>query len=913
MPERRSRWQRTQDRAGGATRQRDRASARKQQLLDKLKASIKAPTNSVHLEEAPPARLVRDCEGYSRALDEISFFALGDADPSTISSEYRSIVENAVRVADSGDCLALLVWPPETFSPSAVAGLMTLAATASAKRSEISVAGAKSWARMEADPVRVAIFPYARSTHGPARRVQIDAQQTGEVNFEHFLRGVDDLGDPAKDYHHVMSRVKSLDGRAIDGEFYPEFRHPVLDEVIPHGPPSGKGVANSSLLWRTHRKTDIGKQARTGSADDPAKGRFFAFELRAGDRIGVAIRSIAAPLNLFLVDLTKTGRQRLGWNWASRAREAVECVQTIHPSAGILVVTDDPWSHSATRFDILGVRKYGKRGKVLPAKGKTVLGLSGGILTNGPEPEFEPVKTFRVGGFYGDTGRVSEDLRRLSAKVADIGDAVAADQLKDLGAMVRRSASLPGSLEEFSRFLEGETTTAVASDRLATYRSAGLVSDLYSAGSVASQVDVGGGIRKSVTDLMSGLTTMTPMSSLLDEAITPSLRSSSKSVFVFRQDMVAEFAAHRMRGIGKLVERLDSGMVVFGGGEALDAISASAPTSRNQFKRLVLVAPTRATILKFLARPWLPNEITVLADADTLAYAGRDAQRLSLELGSHAIAARLTAFSEAAQVRVREIGRHDTNLDKISPLDDFEPTNVHVIDLSGGARGDKQLLQFTMHNGQRILTPAGTMLVLRDDAAATTSFVECQASAVRAGDEVCVIGPAFVERARGLVNIRAAAAEEIRTYHEQVLERFEALPGASVAAKIRALAAIMGDPPINTDNARYWVDINREMDKPIHEVVPHAPQDRDTFVRFTAALGISGRMAENYWLWAIVAQRSHRMRSGNLFHDAFRGILTDPHAALARNSERQGDIRALRLMAEEHVSTVRSIERINAS
>ncbi len=238
---------------------------------------------------------------------------------------------------------------------------------------------------------------------------------------------------------------------------------------------------------------------------------------------------------------------------------------------------------------------------------------------------------------------------------------------------------------------------------------------------------------------------------------------------------------------------------------------------------------------------------------------------------------------------------------------------MHVIDLSGGARGDKQLLQFTMHNGQRILTPAGTMLVLRDDAAATTSFVECQASAVRAGDEVCVIGPAFVERARGLVNIRAAAAEEIRTYHEQVLERFEALPGASVAAKIRALAAIMGDPPINTDNARYWVDIDREMDKPIHEVVPHAPQDRDTFVRFTAALGISGRMAENYWLWAIVAQRSHRMRSGNLFHDAFRGILTDPHAALARNSERQGDIRALRLMAEEHVSTVRSIERINAS
>lgn len=913
MPDRRTRWQRTQDRAGGAAGHRDRASERKQQLLDKLKASVRGPTRPAPLEDAPPPRFMRDSERYLRALDEISFFALGDADRSTISPEYRSIVEKAVKVADSGDCLALLLWPPETFSPSAVGGLMTLAATASAARRENLVAGVQSWARVEADPVRLAIFPYARSTHAPARRIQVDAQQIGEVNFEHFLRGVDDLGDPAKDYHHVMSRVKGLDGRALDGEFYPEFRHPVLDEVIPHGPPSGKGVTNSSLLWRTHRKTDIGKQARTGSADDPSKARFFAFELRAGDRIGVAIRSITAPLNLLLVDLTKTGRQRLGWNWASRAREVVECLRTIHPSTGILVVTDDPWSHSAARFDILGVRKYGKKGKVLPANGETVLGLSGGILSNGRAPEFEPVRKFSVGGFYGDVGRISEELRGLSTKVANIGDAVAADQVKDLGAMIRRSASLPGSLEEFSRFLESETTAAVASDRLASYRSAGLISDLSAAGNAASQADVGGGIRKSVTDLMSGLTTMTPMSSLLDESIAPSLRSSSKSVFVFRQDMIAEFAAHRMRGNRKLVERLESGMVVFGGGEALDAISASATTARNQFKRLVLVAPTRATILKFLARPWLPDEVTVLADADTLAYSSRDAQRLSQELGNHAIAARLAGFSEAAQVRVREIGRHDTNLDKVPPLDDFEPAYAHVIDLSGGARGDTQLLQFTMHNGQRVLARSGTMLVLRDDAAATTSFVECQASAVRMGDEMCVIGPAFIEMARGLVNIRAAAAEEIRTYHEQVLERFDGLPGASVAAKIRSLADKMGDPPINTDNARYWVDIEREIDKPIHEVVPHAPQDRDTFMRFTAALGISGRMAENYWLWAIVAQRSHRMRSGNLFHDAFRGILTDPHAALSRNSERQGDIRALRLMAEEHVSTVRTIERITAS
>lgn len=848
-----------------------------------------------------------------KALDALSFYSLGEEAPSPLSEEYRAIVDHAVAVADSGTCEALLVWPPQAFSPSAVAGLMTLAATGAADRLETTVAGAKTWSRVDANAVKVAIFPYARSTHSPARRVQVDAKQLGEVNFEHYVRGSLEKGDPSIDYHHVLSRVRKLDGRTVDGEYYPEFRHPVLDEVVPHGPPAGNGGTNSALLWRTHRKTDIGKLARDGTADDPARGNFYAFELRASDRIGVAIRSIGSAPSLLLVDLTRTGRQRLGWNWSSRGREVVECMQAVHPSTGILVITDDPWSYSAARFEILGTRKYGKRGKILPSSGTTVLGLAGGILSDKATPDFEPIKTIRVDGFYGQTGHVSEELRRLSSKVADAGDTKSADMLKDLGAMVRRTASLPGSVEELSHFLESETTAAIASDRIAAYRSAGIVADLSAAESVASQIDTGGAIRRSVSELMSGLADATPMSTLLDDIVEPSLRSSSKSVFIFRNDLNAEFAAHRMGANTRLVDRLASGMVIFGGGEALDAIAASPPASRNQFKRLILVAPTRSTILKFFASPWLPEDITVIADADTLAYAGRDAERLSVDLGDHPIARRLAEFSNAARARVNEIGRHASNLDKIPPLDDLEPSHSNVIDLSGGSRGDRQLLQFTLHNGQRILARKGTMLVLRDDGAATTSFVGRQAGEVEIGDEMCAIGPAFVERARSLVNIRAAAAEEIRTYHEEVSERFSRLPGQSVAAKIRSLADVMGEPRINPDNARYWVDIDAEMDKPMHEVVPHAPQDRDTFMRFTTALGISARTAENFWLWAIVAQRSHRMRSGNLFHDAFRGILTDPHAALAQNRGRHGDIRALRLMAEEHVSMVQSIERVTAA
>ena len=912
MGRHRSTWDKSDSYAGAGSEQQRQAAARKRELLARLAATPKKTPKAEEPEEVSPIRQSRDCEAYVTALNELPLYALGDLEDALLSDEYRGIVEAAVGSADSGESRALLVWPPEAFSPSAVVGLMTLAATGAAERIETTVSDATSWSRRGAEPVRVAIFPYARSTHSSARRVQVDAKCIGEINFEHFMRTVDDISDPSKDYHQVMSRVRSLDGRAKDGKSYPEFRHPILDEVVAHGPPSGVGNSNSSLLWRTLRKTDIVRQARSGTADDPSLARFFAFELRPSDRIGVVIRSLKAPINLLLIDLTKTGRQRLGWNWSARAREVVECMREVHPSVGMLAITDDPWTFSSTRFDVLGERKYGKKSKLLPAPGETILGLSGGILSAGFEPDFEPVESILVNGFYGQAGNVSEELRHLSFKIADAGDRKSSDLVKDLGVIVRRAASLPGSVGDFSQFLESETTAAIASDRIAAYRSAGLIADLSEPDCIASQIDVGATVRRRVEELMSGLTEATPMSTLLDETLVPCLRSSSKSVFIFRSDMIAEFAAHRMANNRKLAERLESGMIVFGGNDALDAIAASHSASRNQFKKLVLVALTRSTILKFFARPWLPENISVLADADTLAYSGRDAERLSGDLGDHAIAERLSKFSNAAATRVCEIGRHATNLDKVPPLDDLDLTDTSVIDLSGGSRGARQLLQFTLHSGQRILARKGTILVLRDDAAATTSFVERQASDVKEGDEMCAIGPAFIERARNLVNIRAAAAEEIRTYHEEVLERFSRMPGASVSAKIRSLAEAMGDPGCAA-KARYWVDIEEEIDKPMHEVVPHAPHDRETFMKFTTALGISQRIAENFWLWAIVAQRSHRMRSGTLFHDAFRGILTDPHAALAQNRDRQSDIRSLRLMAEEHVSMVQSIKKVSAA
>ena len=895
--------------------QRQAALVKRASLLAKMTQSNAIRSASATPSAAsPPVRQHRDVTQYMAALAAQSFHKLGASVASEITPAYARLVRSAAEVGSDGMVQVVMPWPPLRVSPSAIAGLLTIAALGSAKPQQILLQGVQEGGRHAADPVRVLVYPYARSTHAQARQVQVDRHAFGAVNFEHVKRYQSGSGDSAKDYHQVMARVRNLTGRASDGRDYAEFEHPILDEIVPHGSPRDERSSNSTLLWRTRSKTDIARQSRSGEADDPSKARFFLYTMRAGERLGLALRSIKSAPDVVILDLTRTARNRLGWDWVENAKEFVACLREVHPATGVLAIADDPWTYRAARFDILGTKKPGRNGKVAPAPGHVVYSEVADIVrpVNEAAAAFDGASHIDVDGFFGEVDHGIEALRRLANSLSDKGDVQGASTARNLVATVRRTASLPGSLSELSSFLESETSTAAADDLLAVYRATGDLAALDDPRSLASQVDAEAGSLGVARTLMRSFDGATPMTTLLEAAIQPALRSSSKSVVVFRSDLVAEFAAKRLATpFPKLATRMVTEFVRFGGERVLRAVADLPPAARNQFKRAVVVAPTRTAILTTLTQPWLPENIVILADADTLAFAARDAERLADEIEVAPLAARLRAFATRASARVEEIGRHVVRFEM--PTDDVEFPNGSVIDLSGGGKGDRNRVEINLKNGQRIIARRSTEIVLRDDGAATTSFVERVASRVKKGDEVCVIGHGFVERARTLVNIRATAAEEIRDYHELVAERFDALPEPTTIGKLRSLVAAMGEPVVPDDRARYWIDLGDEIEKPLHDVVPHAPQDRETFMRFTAALGIGERMAANFWRWAVVAQRSHRVRYGNVCHDAFRGILTDPHAAMASNRDRTDQIRTLRSMAEEHVAIVDEVRSYRTS
>ncbi|MEC5293242.1 hypothetical protein VSX64_20395 [Aurantimonas sp. C2-6-R+9] len=863
----------------------------------------------------PPPRYQRNVDGYLCALDAFPFHRTGSSDAVAVSSAYRELTKSAIEVMNDGSAQVVMSWPLSQTCPSGIVALLALGSVGSARRRSTQVWGVTSNSHERAEGVRIVLFPYARSTHAPAREVQVDRDRLGTLNFDHLKRFVTEQEEPAlKDYHQVLSRVRNLNGRATDGRTYVEFEHPILDEIVPHGPPKGDRSSNSELLWRTRGKTDIGKQARSGDADEPSKAHFFVYTIRERDRFGVQLRAIRTAPDLMILDLSRAGRGRLGWNWLKRAKEAVDCLHEVHSETGILAITDDPWTYRAVRFDILGIPTPGRKGRTTPARSKVVLATETEIIESRHRPPASYVGAgkIEVDGFFGETDRTIEKLRDLARRLDDQSDGESASAVRDVIATVRRSACLPGSLAAFSRFLVKETTTAMAADLLAQYRIGAAVTALRDARNQASQADAETAATVDAIRTMKSLERATPMTSMLDEAIKPALRSSSRTLMVFRSDMIAEFTLAEMTPRHpKLGDRIENDMIRIGGDRALSALKDIPSSARNQFKRAILVAPTRPSILALFAEPWLPDDLVILADADTLAFAAKDAVRLAEELPDGPIAKRLRDFAKVADKRVSEIGRHAVQLDNLAPPEDVEYSTGNVLDLSGG-RSDKRLLEITMNNGQRIIARQSTEIVLRNAGAATTAFIQVAALKVRPGDEVCVIGPAFVERARTIVNIRAKAAEEIREYHQQVEKRFARVEGGTIVERLRNVVAVMGAPKVSPDTARYWVDLADELEKASHDVVPHAPQDRETFLRFTAALGIGASLAENFWLWAVVAQRSHRMRAGNLFHDAFRGILVDPHSAIAENSGRSGDIRSLRGLAEEHVATVAEVRNMQA-
>ena len=883
------------------------------QLISKFQQQRKARVAQEAAEAAEDAARPRwDLEALAEAVGALPLREAGREDCLCPTTVYRRLVEITAASINNGSSAAVMCWPAGDPSPAAVAVLLSLADSAAAR--PLMFGTDQSF---EAPlGLRALIYPYARTVHRALRHLYVDKTYLGRLHIEHQLRSVRGTDDPAlEDYHKTIARVGQMTGRASDGRACAEMLHPSLDDLIPSGPCEGT-TARSPLLGLVATKTDLKSISRTHVADKPDEARFYLFGLRPDDPIEASLDAVAPSLSVALLDLDYTGRGRFGREWVEPLKFFLDYLHARAPRLPVVALTDDPYAFDVIRFELLGEGK-GKRSKRAPCRSEVLFAQHAAIANAGDRPSeaIQPVANWETLGFSGALGPLLERLRHNARKARTIGDRDAAEHLGAMAATLRRCAALPGSVGALGTFL-GDNVAAA--DILTAYRVSASVGALREGHGPFRQhyPEEVQSLCGAVQTAWQAATAGGLMNELLCDVISRFKGVSSKTAVLFPKDMLAEFAssvlcAHEEFG-DRLAERVERGMLLFVDRAGFDDLAAQSSVQRNQIKTLIVVAMPRSHLLTLSAQPWLPDRIIVLADCDALVSAARETQRLSRYPDLQALAERFRAFSDCARAEASRLSGAQValSLDSDPDMEEFDFPLSGVIDLAGNLRAGQSVLQFSFDGGQVIRARPGTKLIVQDRMRSMPIFTEVEARRVEVGDHVCIIGDAFLEMARPLLNISVRAAEEIRDYHQEVLSRFAQIEGDSRNARLTTLIERMGVSGVSVERAQYWVKLEEQLEAPLEDVVPCAPQDEETFLAFAKTLGMTETAARQYWLWAVIAQRRSRLRAAMAFHDAYRGILVDVYAAQSENPERAADIRRLRSAAENHVGVVRSKKEV---
>lgn len=881
-------------------RQSDQPSAAERRLaqvaqmraLQEQKASQKADD----AERAAGAAAQRDV--FVRELEGLPLWT-EDGARGRLTAAYRELAKALYDVRTQERSKAILAWPTGNISLAACHALSCLALP---RTSPITFNPDRR--RAPALTLRALFFPYSSRARLPLRRVYADREGVSAVSIDH-IADPERRNGPGYAYFSRLCRAKDLDGTVRGGGYHFEYEHPTLDEVVSV---VGLGAAkDSDVLGRIAHRTDL--KHLSNRPGDPSESPYAIFGLPAAGRLKPADRR-GENLDLILLDMTRAGRNRLGRDWQRDVASALEATTRAYGKLPVLAVTDDTYVHSVLAWDIL--KKHdGVSGKA-PAGYDAILGLTAAIVAveDPAPPSLSAVREFEALSCADPDASLLSDLARGIERARTTGDAEAAGLLDEVAGVVRRTAALPGGIDALGVFVADNEGVQAAAQRMAGYsldRLLKMGEDL--AGPFAQQrhsdlVSLLARAKAWVTARETG----SPIGLMLRSLVQKGLNGSTRKIVWSQTSAISEFAEHSLTtdsGIGsRIAQRIASNMITFMDALAFREIEALPRVELAGTKRMLVVSPRRSQALALLTQPWLPETVTLVADERTMLGVGRDAGRLA-EFPAFAVYAdRLKRLSVAALSEAKRIRGHALDLTFSAPMEDVDFPEGGIIDLAGRRAPGEKVVRIVTEDRRTILARRKTRLITYDSDGPVPTFSSCNAEDVAKGDRLCVIDQAFVDMARARLDIRAAAAEEIRDYHDRVQAQFLLLEGDMPTQKLRTLIQRMGEPFVLEGTARTWTHLAAEVEKPLDLVLPRAPQERATFDRFMRALSVPAPLAASYWAWAVILTRKARIRAAQRLHEAYLAILVDTFTAEHVSPARRADIRSLRATAEGYVSSV---------
>ncbi len=832
------------------------------------------------------------------------------------------LVEALLRVQRTNQSEVILCWP---YAPPNIAVVHALAVQAL-----LSTPGIKNADRQqiyeEPTSLRTLFYPWVRPSRLTQSGVLVDKDWVRKTNLHHIncrQSSRRPLSSSLSDLHRALIRVKDLDGaitsrRGRAQVKLPEYAHPTLAELCPVAILNDCAPTMLGLLHRTRRFTRI-PDLNIGSPDNPQTAHYMMFALHRSARPRKALNGALAPLHSVLIDATSRATRGLGDAWKDKYADVLATVRREFGRVPILAVTDDPFVHGFFARELLAAHDARPD---LPKKGRVPIIQPahycehGSIVAAAPtlRNNFEGCEHIRAVGFGGIGGEVLISLNDLHARALSIEDDQSAQLLRRLKSVIRRCANAPGGLQLLDDFVAQNDGIETAIQVMAGYRPQPIFNELENPALALAQgyPEEIKALRYKTERFLEQYNTATPMASALEAIVGDLMGKSSKVLLTMRDGTALDFSRARLLAspIGeRFKKRLDLEMLI-----AMDYPSTEAllregggnnPRAfRNQIGWLVLVGPKRADATRLMALPWLPREVVVIGDLDLLKSIASDSRRLSHFAAFGAPVQK--RLSDLAQEGANEIARRDASRTTMMwdepPEDDVEFIPMSsVVDL--GAKGSPEVIVLKTSNSYKIKARPGSDLVVCDWDDPANPFQRGRADQINVGDEIAVLGDAFIEGARNLLDIRATAAAGLRSYHEAVRDALSLIPGKTRWDKAIEIAKRMEDPSL-IDRVYSWINVEKYLQEDLRLVRPNAPQRWPVFVKFMAAVGRSERAARIDWTWAVVATRSRRVSAALQFHEAYLGILVDPHATLAENPRIADGLRSLRRLAEDFVGRV---------
>lgn len=906
---------------------------KKRALIEKMKQAGAKPKAGKSIEPVVKPE-GRDVPPAGTILSAIRTLPLIPADRIDVRSVPRNpvpdLVEALLRVQRTNRSEVVLCWP---YAPPNIAIVHALAVQAL-----LTVPDSKSANGPDAGhgptALRTLFYPWVRPSRLAQSSVLVDKDWVLKTNLYHINHGPSaqqDQSSPLSDLHRALIRVKDLDGtvkgrRGRAQAKLAEYAHPTLTELSPSAVLMDGPATRLGLLHRTRRFTRL-PDLRLGSPDDPQTAHYMMFALHRTAHPNKALNKSMAPLHGVLIDATSRATRGLGDAWKDKYAEVLATVRRLFGRVPVLAVTDDPFVHTIFARDLLAVHDtrpdMTKNGQVPIAQPALYCEQGSIVAATAATPiSFEGCEHIRAVGFGGIGGEVLDGLNNLHQRALAIEDNQSARLLRSLKSVIRRCANAPGGLQLLDDFVTKNDGIEMAIHVMAGYRPQRIFAELENPALALAQgyPEEIKALRQNIEEFLTQHNMTTPMGLVLEAVVGDLMGKSSKILLTMRDGTALDFARDCLLAspIGeRFKKRLDQEMLI-----AMDYPSTEAllregggndpRTFRNQIGWLVLVGPKRADATRLMALPWLPRDVIVIGDLDLLENIASDSKRLS----------RFSAFGVPVQKRLSrlakagadEIARRDATRTALNwdepPEEDVEFIPMSsVVDL--GTKGSPQVIAFKTSNNYEIKARPGSDLVVCDWDDPANPFQRRRADEINVGDEIAVLGDAFIEGARGLMDIRATAAAGLRNYHETVRDALPSLPGKTRRDKAVEIAERMGDLGL-VDRVYNWINVDKYLQEDLRLVRPNAPQRWPEFLKFMAAIGRGERAARIDWTWAVVATRSRRVSAALQFHEAYLGILVNPHVTLAENPRIADGLRSLRRLAEDFVGRVEKKSIIKA-